>query len=91
MAYNDPEESLSIIKAALRESEIPYFTDKEILYQLERAGGDTDLAIYELLIVKSEDSTIEVSGLSTEDTSGYFKRLASRYKPFNSRLLESDG
>ena len=43
--------------------------------------------IYEMLIVKSEDSTISVSGLSTQDTSSYFKRLASRYKPFNSGIM----
>ena len=44
--------------------------------------------IYEMLILKSEDSTISVSGLNTTDTSNYFKRLASRFKSFNSGTLK---
>ena len=48
---------------------------------------DINATIYELLILKSESSTISVSGLSTQDTSGYFKRLASKYKPFNSHIM----
>ena len=40
-----------------------------------------------MLIVKSEDSTIQVSGLTTQDTSSYFKRLASRYRKRNTGNL----
>ena len=50
-------------------------------------GFGINATIYELLILKSESSTISVSGLSTQDTSGYFKRLASKYKPFNSHIM----
>lgn len=76
------------IKREVRESQSPYFDDEDFQYYLDKNGGNVDATIYEMLIIKSEDSTISVSGLSTADTSAYFKRLASRYKQFNSGLLE---
>ena len=72
----------------LREEQSPYFTVEDIQYYLEKNGGNPDDTLYEMLIIKSEDSTISVSGLSTSDTSGYFKRLASRYKRFNTGNLK---
>lgn len=75
------------IKKEIREEQSPYFDDSDFTYYLEKNNGNVDATIYEMLIIKSEDSTISVSGLSTQDTSGYFKRLASRYKQFNSGNL----
>lgn len=71
----------------IREEQAPYFEDDDIRYYLEKNNGDVNATIYEMLIIKSEDSSVEVSGLITGDTSGYFKRLASRYKQFNSGTL----
>lgn len=71
----------------IREEQAPYFEEGDIEYYLEKNNGDVDATIYEMLIIKSEDSSVEVSGLITGDTSGYFKRLASRYKKFNSGTL----
>lgn len=71
----------------IREEQAPYFDDGDIEYYLEKNNGDIDATIYELLIIKSEDSKVEVSGLITGDASAYFKRLASRYKRFNSGTL----
>lgn len=79
--------TLMHIKTEIRESMSPYFDDGEIEYYFNRNGGDVDATIYELLIVKSEDSTISISGLNTGDTSAYFKRLASRYRRYNSGVL----
>lgn len=79
--------TLMHIKTEIRESMSPYFDDEEIEYYFNRNGGDVDATIYELLIVKSEDSTISISGLNTGDTSAYFKRLASRYRRYNSGVL----
>ena len=76
------------IKKEVREEQAPYFEDSDFQYYLEKNNGDVDATIYEMLIIKSEDSTISVSGLTTQDTSGYFKRLASRYKQFNSGALK---
>lgn len=75
------------IKKEVREAQAPYFDDDDFEYYLSKNNGNVDATIYEMLIIKSEDSTISVSGLSTSDTSGYFKRLASRYKQFNSGIL----
>lgn len=75
------------IKREIRENQSPYFENEDIEYYLNKNGGDINATIYELLIIKSEDSTISVSGLSTADTSAYFKRLASRYKQFHSGVL----
>lgn len=71
----------------IREEQSPYFEDGDIEYYLQKNNGDVDATIYEMLIIKSEDSTISVSGINTADTSGYFKRLASKYKRFNSGIL----
>lgn len=75
------------IKKEIRENQSPYFDDDDFLYYLNKNNGNVNATIYEMLIIKSEDSTISVSGLSTQDTSAYFKRLASRYKPFNSGII----
>lgn len=71
----------------IREGQCPYFEEGDIEYYLEKNNGDVNATIYEMLIIKSEDSSVEVSGLITGDTSSYFKRLASRYKKFNSGTL----
>lgn len=76
------------IKKEVREEQAPYFEDNDFEYYLEKNNGNVDATIYEMLILKSEDSTISVSGLTTQDTSSYFKRLASRYKQFNSGALK---
>lgn len=76
------------IKKEVREAQSPYFNEDDFQYYLDKNNGNVDATIYEMLIIKSEDSTISVSGLSTQDTSAYFKRLASRYKQFNSGILE---
>lgn len=75
------------IKREVRENQSPYFDEDDFQYYLDKNDGDVDATIYEMLIIKSEDSTISVSGLSTHDTSAYFKRLASRYKRYNSGVL----
>lgn len=76
------------IKKEIREEQAPFFEEDDFQYYLDKNNGNVNATIYEMLIIKSEDSTISVSGLSTQDTSCYFKRLASRYKQFNSGLLE---
>lgn len=75
------------IKLEVREDKCPYFEDSEIQYYMDKNKGDIEAAIYELLIIKAEDSTISVSGLNTADTSSYFRRLASKHKKFNSGVL----
>lgn len=75
------------VRKELREEQIPYFEDGDIEYYLEKNNGDVNATIYEMLIIKAEDSSVELSGLITGDSSSYFRRLASRYKSFNSGTL----
>ena len=75
------------IKKEIREEQSPYFEENDFQYYLDKNNGDIQATIYEMLLIKSEDSTISVSGLNTQDTSSYFKRLASRYKKYNSGIL----
>jgi len=75
------------IMRELRENQSPYFDEGDLAHYYAKNRGKRDATIYEMLVVKSEDSTISVSGLSTADTSNYFLRLAGRYRPHNSRVL----
>ena len=81
-------EKIRYIMKEIREAQSPYFEEEDFTHYLNKNNGDVNATIYEMLIIKSEDSTISVSGLTTQDTSAYFKRLASRYKPFNSGILK---
>lgn len=80
-----PIEELRII---LRERDCPFFAEDEIQYYLDANRGNVNNAAYDLLIVKAEDTTINLSGFDAADTSKYFRRLASRYKPCNSGFLK---
>ena len=83
-------EKIDFIRREIREIQAPYFEEEDFVHYLNKNDGDVNATIYEMLIIKSEDSSISVSGLSTQDTSSYFKRLASRYRRFNSGILEGD-
>lgn len=83
-------EKIDFIRREIRETQAPYFDEEDFAHYLTKNNGDVNATIYEMLIIKSEDSSISVSGLSTQDTSSYFKRLASRYRRFNSGILEGD-
>ena len=80
-------DKIGALRREIREDALPYFEDDELTYYLEKHHGDVDAAAYEMLILKSEDSTIVLTGMTTQDTSDYFKRLASRKKRYNSQTL----
>lgn len=81
-------DNIERMKIILKEDEVPYFTDKELEFYINENDGNVDAAIYQCLILKSENTTLSVSGLTTADTSSYFKRIAVRYKPKNSGVLK---
>ena len=76
------------MKKILREAEYPFFSDDDLQFYVDENNGNVDLAIYHCLLIKAEDSSITISGLSSADTSSYFKRLALRYRPNNSGVLK---
>lgn len=79
---------LGNLKLILREGDIPFFTDEQLEFYLSQNERDVRAAAYQCLLIKAEDTTLSVNGLSTADTSKYFRRLASLYRPFNSGILQ---
>lgn len=80
--------SIDDLKVVLRESEIHFFEDAELQWYVDKFNGNYNRAAYELLIVKSENTGMSISGMSAEDSSSYFRRLANRYRPNNSGVLK---
>lgn len=80
--------SIEQIKLIIREKDIPYFTDAEIQSYLDINNGDDKKTIYDLLLIKAENTTTNIAGLSVADSSQYFRKLALRYRPTNSKTLK---
>lgn len=76
------------LKIILRENDCPFFTDEELEYYLQKNNKNVESAAYHCLIVKAEDTTLNISGMTASDTSKYFRRLAMRYRKNNSGILE---
>lgn len=81
-------DALTTLKALIREEAVPYFTDEELLFYLNRNNQDVSATAYTCLKIKAENTTLTLSGLSLQDTSKYFLRLAQSYRPFNSGVLK---
>ena len=80
-------DALKELKMNVRENIIPYFSDEELVYYLEKNNGDVRKASYECLILKAETTGLDVSGISTKDSSSYFKMLAQKYVTPNTGTL----
>lgn len=72
----------------LRESDIPFFTNDQLQHFIWEANGDVRNAAYVALTYKAENTTLALEGLTLPDTSKYFLRLASHYRPFHSGVLK---
>lgn len=79
--------NLDDLKIILREDDVPFFTDEQLAFYLNENGGDYRKTAYQCLLIKAENTTLSVSGLSTGDSSAYFRRLAAKYRPNNSGVL----
>lgn len=79
-------DTLDKLKFILREDDMPMFTDEQLQNYLQESES-FELALYELLLLKSENTSLELQGMTIEDTSSYFRRLALTYRPHNSGLL----
>lgn len=80
--------SLEELKIVLREKDIPFFTDEQLEFYVKENGGDYRAAAYQCLLIKAENTSLEASGLVLGDSSAYFRRLASQYRPNNSGILK---
>lgn len=79
--------SIQDLKIVLREKDIPFFSDEELEWYVDKCGSYNGAA-YELLLIKAENTSVNISGMNTEDTSSYFRKLALRYKPKNTGVLK---
>lgn len=79
---------LDKLKLILREEDLPFFNDEQLNFHLSQNNGDLRATAYQCLLIKSEDTTLSISGLSTPDTGKYFRRLASYYRPSHSGVLK---
>lgn len=77
------------LKVILREKDCPFFEDEELVFYLQENNNDFNATAYHCLIIKSENTTLNVSGLNCADTSQYFRRLAQRYRKNNSGILNA--
>lgn len=80
--------SLEDLKKVLREADIPFFTDEDLQFYLNENKGNYRRTAYQCLLIKAENTTLTVSGLTTADSSKYFRRLAAQYRPSNSGILK---
>lgn len=76
------------IKLILREKDVPYFSDDEIRAYLELNNNDVRATLYNLLLIKAENTSTNISGLSIADSSNYFRKLAINYAPNNTGILK---
>ena len=84
-----PTGALYKMKKILREADVPFFSDDDLEFYLAENAGDINAALYQTLIIKSEDTAIHLTGWTSADTSNYYKRLAARYRPQNSGVLKT--
>lgn len=82
------DDKINQLKIMVRESQVEFFTDEELKFYLDINDGDLDKTAYQCLIIKSEDTTLQIAGMTAEDSSKYYRRLASMYKPHNSGILK---
>lgn len=79
---------LQQLKMLCREQDAPFFTDEELQFYYNKNNCNLNATVYECLILKSQNTTIQISGMTTADSSDYFRRLASLYRPNNSGVLK---
>ena len=83
------DESLkNTLYVLLREKDVPFFDDEEIELYYSKNGNNLNAALYEMLTIKSMDTSLIVPGLTTAETSSYFRRLAYKYRPNNGGILK---
>lgn len=76
------------LKVVLRENDYPMFEDEELQFYLNENNGNFNATAYQCLILKSENTSVVLSGFEASDSSKYFRRIAQRYRKNNSGVLK---
>jgi len=84
------ENVLERLKIVLRERDCPFFEDEELDFYYNENNGDFNDTAYQCLILKSQDTSLILSGLESSDTSKYFRRIAQKYRRNNSGILKGE-
>ena len=79
---------LDELKLILREKDCPFFSDDELEYYYQKNGQSVNKTARQCFLVKAEDTTLSISGLSCADTSKYFRRMSQQYRESNSGILK---
>lgn len=79
--------NLDELKIVLRETDIPFFSDTELTFYLNKNDGNYENTAYECLMIKSKNTSLNIAGLTAADSSSYFRRLAAQYRPSNSGVI----
>jgi hypothetical protein len=80
-------EDIDKLKKNIREDIVPYFSDEDLQYYLDCNDNDLKKTSYQCLLLKAEDTTLQVSGLTLPDSGKYFRNLATKYRTSNSGIL----
>lgn len=81
------DEIIAKLKIVLREKDCPFFDDDELLFYYNQNEQDFNKTAYQCLILKSENTQLNLSGMESSDTSKYFRRIAQNYRTNNSGIL----
>lgn len=54
---------------------MPIFADGDIEFYLSENGGNVNKTLYQMFLIKAEDTTLSVSGLNCADTSSILEGL----------------
>lgn len=71
---------LKTLKANLRESDYPFFTDEELERIYSECGRDMAEATYRALIIKAESDSLKLSDMTMESSREYWLSLAAIYR-----------
>lgn len=88
LSISETNKIIEQLKIVLREEDCPFFSNEELQFYLEQNGHDFNRTAYRCFMLKAENTTLNLSGLETGDTSKYFRRLAQQYRSTNSGVLK---
>lgn len=75
------------LKIILQEKSVPFFSEEELELYLGMFNDDLKKTAYHCLLLKAQNTSLNVSGLTTQDSSSYFKMLAQQYITTNTGVL----
>ncbi len=73
------DDRLRILKFNLQEKQFPYFDDEDLLLLLE-LYPDINRASYEGCMIKAQDDSVQIPGITTPNNEQYWLRRAYQFK-----------